>query len=230
MPANEYLRYIKDYNLVYSVMFLIPIAAWTWIVWEYLLIDKHFTGAFGTIPLLLFPYAIIIYNWYTVAKNKGISLTPAWGYCNNDEPPVHMKNNGVVNVLDVDCAMNDNVVAVQQGELIARRFYSINYVILFVIVIVYNNISHVFEKNKKLLKVIALAAGLSMFGSMVSLFSDSGVYSMFIQRFAAGFLNMNIAVVIMLLVYIFHRIYGAESLFARVDYRKAWKSLHFLWN
>jgi len=230
MPSNEYLRYIKDYSLIYSFIFLIPIAAWTWIIWEYLLIDKHFTGAFGTIPLLLFPYAITIYNWYTVAKIKGISLTPAWGYCNDDDPPTHMKNNGVINVLDVDCAINDDRVAVQQGELIARRFYYINYVILFVIVIVYNNISHIFDKNKKLLKVIAVAAGLSMFGTMVSLFSDSGAYSMFIQRFASGFLNMNIAVVIMLLVYIFHRIYGAESLFARVDYKKAWKILHFPWN
>ena len=96
------------------------------------------------------------------------------------------------------------------------------------IVIVYNNISHVFAKNKKLLKVIAIAAGLSIFGSVVSLFSNSGVYSMVIQRFATGFLNMNIAVVIMLLVYIFHRVYGTEDLFAKVDYTKAWNRLRSL--
>ena len=225
MPSTEYLRYIKDYTLIHFILFFIPLLAWTWIIRKYLLIDKRFTGAFGTVPLLLFPYLIIIYNWYTVAKNKGVSMTPSWGYCNDVDPPSHMKDSGVVNVLDVECSVNDNDVAVQQGQLIANRFYYINYVILFVIVIVYNNISHVFDKNKRLLKIIALAAGLSMFGSIASLFSDAGVYSMFIQRFVAGFLNMNIAVVLMLLVYIFHRIYGAERLFANINYKKAWNSL-----
>ncbi|MDP6771874.1 MAG: hypothetical protein QF704_14330, partial [Anaerolineales bacterium] len=86
-------------------------------------------------------------------------MNPTWGYCSNDEPPSHMKDNGVVNVLDVDCAVNNNTVIAQQAQLIATRFYYINYVILFVIVIVYDNISHVFAKNKKLLKVITLAAG-----------------------------------------------------------------------
>ena len=230
MDTYEYIRYIKHYDLIISIILLFPIVVWTWIIWKYLLIDKHYTGAFGTIPLLMFPYILILYNWYTVVRSKGLNLMSTWGYCNNVDPPPHIKKHGIVNILDVDCAMNDNKVAEQQGQLIANRFYYINYVILFVIVIVYNNISHVFAKNKKLLKIIALAAGLSIFGSIVSLFSDSGGYSMVIQRFVSGFLNMNIAVVIILLVYIFHRIYGKDSLFAiaKVDYKKAWNNLRSL--
>ena len=231
MSADEHIRHIQHSPYTkFLVHLLLPAVAWTWIIWKYLLIDKQFTGAFGTLPLLLFPYVIIIYNWYTVFKSEGVSMNPTWGYCSNDDPPSHMKDNGVVNVLDIDCAMNNNTVISQQAQLIATRFYYINYVILFMIVIVYNNISHVFAKNKKLLKVIAIAAGLSIFGSVVSLFSNSGVYSMVIQRFATGFLNMNIAVVIMLLVYIFHRVYGTEDLFAKVDYTKALNRLRSLWS
>jgi hypothetical protein len=208
MCPDDYIKIIEHSNSIKTLIHLIiPSLVWTLIVWNYLLIDKQFIGAFGTLPIILFPYLINIYNWYTVIKTEGISMSPRWGYCISDNTPEHMKRNGVVALLDVDCANNNNSVVIEQGEIIADRFYYINYIILFVIIIVYNTINHVF-KNKKVLKVIATAAGLSFFGSLSSMFSNSGMYSIIFQRFTTSFLNMNIAVVFFLLVYIFHRIYG----------------------
>ncbi len=204
---SEYTVVLKHYDVLNAIAIAFPIIVWTIIVGKYLLSEK-IPFLFITLPIILFPYIIAIYNWYVVViKSWGISLIPTYGFCFRTNVSPTMKEKGVVGVVDSACMTNNDIVVTEQAKLMVDRFYYINYIILFVLVIAYNNIKHVFKRKNEFLKMVAITTGLSVFGAVAGIFSHYLVYSIFIQRLIIGFLNTNIAMLILLLLYIFNRVY-----------------------
>jgi len=219
MSLNEYIKPIKNGELITYIYGFIPLLLW--VVYGFQLKyyfsritqTKWYSHSSLIILSIIFIYCIPFYlalrSFFRVffsndATQKGkskftqASLPPGFGSCMDSKVKEEDKKRGVLAYWDYACSGSNTRFMDRMGRDLLNRFYYINYAIFLVVILVYNNItSFNILKSPFMIMNIRFSLLLGTIGCLLPIFqtwapSFDSVRSLILTSTWMNILTMNV--------------------------------------
>uniref|UniRef100_A0A6C0KG74 Uncharacterized protein n=1 Tax=viral metagenome TaxID=1070528 RepID=A0A6C0KG74_9ZZZZ len=196
---------------LYITSFLfIPLIIWLFII-KYFIWTKDvisFIPMNILLSILVIPFIVIIYNYYTLTiKNGTDSLPSTFGNCNDNNIPEAEKYKGVRYYYNLDCVSNNLQVTYNYAKLLNMRSYYINYIIFFMIMIISNPWIRFFKdtllKRPYIVQWLSLSMILNILCYIPTLLTNYTVESIGFYKIFSGLLNINLSLLILIMVVLY---------------------------
>ena len=206
---NEYFKeftYGQKGDYIFWIASAAPLLLWIFLIFKYyfkrnMYRDVHpYTNVF-----LLMPFIGVFYNIYTSVYNSQAPTMPInWNFCLSTNVPPEAKKNGAVGFYNFSCYNRQSNLAYRYVETYINRMYYINYVLLFLVIIIQTNFANMVGKIKKkhstLLNLLCISALLGIVGSLCPLFSETPIFTYIALRFFSTILWMSSSILTIFLI------------------------------
>lgn len=196
-----------DQQIYVSYFLFIPLIIWIFII-KYFIWTKEvisFIPMHTLIPILVIPFIVVIYNYYTLLiKNGTDSLPSTFGNCNDDNISEAERYKGVRNYYNLDCISNNLQITYDYAKLLNTRSYYINYIIFFMIMIISNPWIRFFKdtliKRHYIVQWLSLSMILNILGYIPTLLTNYPIESISFYKIFSGLLNINLSLLILIMI------------------------------
>ena len=205
---NEYFKEFtkgQKGDYIFWIASALPLVLWIFLILKYyvkkgMYKDIHpYTNFF-----LLMPFIGIFFNIFLSVHDAGPTLPVNWGFCLSTKIPQQEKEKGVVGLYDYTCYQQQNELSYSYVETYINRLYYINYILLFLVIIIQSNfrkfVGKIKRKNSILLNLLCISALLGILGSLCPLFIESPIFTYIALRFFTSILWMSSAILIIFLL------------------------------
>ena len=151
---NVYFKeftYGQKGDYIFWIATAAPLLLWIFLIFKYyfkrdMYKDVHpYTNIF-----LLLPFVGVFYNIFTSVYNSEAPTMPInWDFCLSTNVPEEEKRKGAVGFYNFTCYNRQSNLAYRYVETYINRMYYINYILLFLVIIIQTNFSDMVSKIKK---------------------------------------------------------------------------------
>ena len=206
---NEYFKQFKkgqkgDY--IFWVSSALPLLLWIFLILKYYIKKDMYKDIHAyTNIFLIMPFIGIFFNIFLSIHNSTAPTMPVdWGFCLSTDIPQEETEKGVVGLYDYTCYSQQIALAYSYVETYISRLYYINYILLFLVIIIQSNfrkfVGKIKRKNSILLNLLCISALLGILGSLCPLFIESPIFTYIALRFFTSILWMSSAILIIFLL------------------------------